>query len=165
MVAADVGKYRTDLTSPQVAVRAQAAENLCRAGADAVVAASDLVRACSDEEAVRDWAVAALEDLGPPPSEQLPALTELLTSSNSTVAYWAATLLGRLGPAAKAAESALTSVLTQSTDTSVRERAAWALGKIGVTSATAVSALKEASQVGNPRLARLAQAALPSSQP
>ena len=43
---------------------------------------------------------------------------------------------------------------------SVRERAAWALGRIGPGAAPALESLKMAAAADNPRLARLAQQAI-----
>ena len=58
---------------------------------------SDLVKACTDDESVQQWAVAALEELGPPPTESIGELTKLASSSDPLVAFWAITLLGRAG--------------------------------------------------------------------
>lgn len=157
-------KWLADLKSPDVRVRAFAAESLCYAGTDSVGAATGLVAACGDDDSVRRWAVAALEDLGPPQSDSRERLDALVTSPNALVAYWAATLLGRLGVSAVASQSILAGVLLNSEDVSVKERSAWALGKLGATTDIAVSALKQAVDSGNSRLARLALAALPPVQ-
>ncbi len=145
-------------------MRAAAAERLCLAGAESVAAAVDLVTACGDEESVRNWAVAALEELGPPDPASIEPLVELLSSSNPLTAYWSATLLGRLGPSAAPSQDALANVLASSNDSAVQERAAWALGKIGDTNSAftniALTALEQAASSSNPRLVRLAEAAL-----
>ena len=83
-----------------------------------------------------------------------------MTSQHSLVAYWAIILLGRLGPDAVSGEGILANVLTNSSDPGIREQAAWALGKIGVTTDTAIAALKHAQDGGTARLVRLAQEAL-----
>ncbi len=127
-------------------------------------AAVELVSACADDESVQRWAVAALEELGPPNLDALEPLSELVTSSNRLVAYWAVTLLGRLGPDAATSQDVLARVLSNSQDSAVQERVAWALGKIGSTTGGALTALQQATTSGNPRLVRLAQSALPSKQ-
>ena len=153
-------QWRQDLQSPDVGVRANAAEKLCTAGAEAANAAVELVKACGDDETVQNWAVAALEDHGPPPPASIGPLAELVTSPHSLVAYWAATLLSRIGPQAIESQSALAVVLLESPDEALRERAALALGKIGANSSAAVNALDQAANAKNVRLARLAKESL-----
>ena len=160
----DQEKWRAELRSPDEGVRASAAENLCRAGTESAGAAVDLLAACGDEETVRIWAVAALEDLGPPESGALEPLSDLVSSSNSLIAYWAATLLGRLGSGATASQDVIASVLSSSEDAAVQERCAWALREIGATSGKALEALNQAAAASNQRLARLAKAALLQTQ-
>lgn len=149
-----------DLQAADTAVRAAAAESLCLAGEAASGAATALVQACGDVEAVREWASAAVENLGPPPADQLPELRTLVSDANPSVAYWAITLCGRLQTAATSCEGELIHVLTSSPDAAVQERAAWALGKIHSTSPAAITALRGATESSSPRLARLAQTAL-----
>lgn len=156
---------RESLQSPDVSQRVSAAESLSLMGPDAAFAAVELVKACSDDDAVRDFAVAALEELGPPPTESLERLTELARDENSLVAYWAVTLLGRAEQLAQASEPTLVALLTKSKDPSVRERAAWALGKIGPNSAAAKLVLKQAASSSEPRLARVATASLEQTRP
>jgi HEAT repeat protein len=160
----DQKKWQADLQSPDVTVRAAAAERLCLAGTESVNAAVELVTACGDEESVRNWAVAALEELGPPDPAAIEPLVGLLSSPNSLTAYWATTLLGRLGPSAAVSQDALVQVLSNSNDASVQERSAWALGKIGANSSSATTALEQASASSNPRLARLAESALSQTE-
>lgn len=141
--------------------RAEAAERLCRAGAAANVAAVPLVRACADDdERVRDWAVAALEELGPAPSGTIPQLCELAASGHPLAAYWATTLLGRSGHDAATAVTVLVQCLQSAPDLAVAQRVAWALGKIGPAAASARAALETAASGADPRLARLAREAL-----
>jgi HEAT repeat protein len=141
--------------------RAAAAERLCREGAAAAAAAVPLVQACADDDdQVREWAAAALEDLGPPPNDAIPQLVELAGSSHPLVAYWAVTLLGRSGQEAEAATAVLAACLDSDCDPSVAQRAAWALGKIGPAAAAAQGALEKAASAADPRLARLAREAL-----
>ncbi len=148
------------LQDKQVAVRAASAEQLCQLGAEAQQAATELVTAAGDEESVSNWAVAALEELGAPPATATAALAELSASDQELVSYWAITLLGRLEAEATDAEQALVTALGSSPHLACRQRAAWALGKLGTLSATATNALQQASQASDPRLAQLATRAL-----
>lgn len=146
--------------------RGAAAELLCRHGAAAATAALALARACADEDdQVREWAAAALEDLGPPPAGSIPELGDLVGSSHPLVAYWAATLLGRSGQNAATATTALAACLASASDPAVAQRAAWALGKIGPAAATGRDALEKAALSADPRLARLAREALQAIGP
>jgi hypothetical protein len=61
----DVTVLAQQLHDRQVVVRARAAEQLSAQGEEAREASVDLVQACADEESVSQWAVAALEQLGP----------------------------------------------------------------------------------------------------
>ena len=151
---------RQELQSPNIEQRIVAAEALSQMGPDAAFAAVELVNACADEETVRDWAVAALEELGPPPPESLEPLAALVSASDSLVAYWAITLLGRSGTTARFGEANLVAALTTSSEVSRRERAAWALGKIGADSAASMHALEQAAISSDARLSRLAKASL-----
>lgn len=159
-----IQQWSAALQSADVAERATAAEQLCHAGPDAAPATLELVRACGDDEAVREWAVAALEELGPPPKELVEPLAQLASDNNATVAYWAVTLLGRLGPDAVGSEQKLVTILEKSPADAVRERAAWALGEMGAKSGATIAALENASKAPSPRLARLAKSALEQAQ-
>jgi HEAT repeat protein len=162
----DITAWIAKLSAADAATRADAAERLCRAGLDAVPAAVPLVKACGDaDDQARDWAVAALEELGSPPPDAIGDLTALVGSGNALVAYWATTLLGRSGQAAAAATGALAAALDSGGDPAVAERAAWALGKVGPRAASARPALERAASASNPRLARLAQEALATIGP
>ncbi len=162
----DIAQWIAQLSAADAATRAEAAERLCRAGLDAVPAAVPLVKACGDaHDEARDWAVAALEELGSPPPDAIGDLTALVGSGHALVAYWATTLLGRSGQAAAAATAALAAALDSGRDPSVAERAAWALGKVGPRAASARPALERAASAPNPRLARLAQEALAAIGP
>ena len=154
--AAGLGRQ---LATGTAAERADAAERLSLAGEEAAAAAVPLVQACGDEQ-LREWAVAALEDLGPPPSDTITLLIELVSNSDPLVAYWAATLLGRSGQDAATAATGLAACIDSSADLSVRQRAAWALGKIGAGATSARAALQRAAGQGDERLARLAREAL-----
>lgn len=148
------------LLSEDLQQRTVAAEALSMMGPDAAHASVDLVKACADEEVVRDLAIATLEELGPPLPAALAELSALVSSSNAMVAYWAITLLGRSGKSAQSSQHDLVDVLNSSEDKSVKERAVWALGKIEANTDAAVHALKQAAGSGDERLARLANASL-----
>lgn len=151
----------TALKSSDPAERCRAAEQLLELGSEAQAAAVALVQACGDQiEEVREQAVAALEELGPPLPANATALGRLLADNNGDVAYWAATLLGRLGPEAASTVTPLAAALAKSSHLPVRQRAAWALGCIGKTAASARKALEQAAASDDPRLARLAREAL-----
>ena len=130
--------------------------------AEAAEATLPLVEACGDDDSrVREWAVAALEELGAPPAEIIDQLTEIATGPEPLGAYWATTLLGRSGGDAAAAVPALATCVASAQDMAVRERAAWALGKIGPAALSAREALQQAAAGGkDSRLARLATEAL-----
>ena len=149
-----IAQLMSALTSRLPQQRAHAAEQLSRLGPDARPAAVLLARASADgSEEVREWVTAALEELGPPPASDAHALAALVDNENADVAYWAATLLGRLGAEAAPAVPALASALSASVAMSVRQRAAWALGKIGPPARDALDALRQAAASDNPRLA------------
>lgn len=156
----DVAGLVARLQSTNADDRAAAAEKLGQSGGAAATAAIPLVRACGDaDERVREWAVAALEDLGPPPAESIPALATLATGTVPLAAYWAITLLGRAGQDAESTAAALAECLA-SGDAAVAQRAAWALGKLGPAAAVAREPLRAAAQAADPRLASLASDAL-----
>ncbi len=151
----------SDLQAADAATRLAAAEQLASAGEAACHAVVALVRAAGDsDDEVREAVVAVLEELGPPATADVEELAGLLAVDNSDVAYWAATLLGRLEEAGSSAVPALAAALGDSRPGPVRERAAWALGKIGAAAAPARQALQAAADSGEARLARLAQQAL-----
>jgi HEAT repeat protein len=126
-----------------------------------ILLAVALVKATGDDaEEVREYAAAALEEMGPPEVEDVGSLAALLSDSAADAGYWAATLLGRLEANAVPAVPLLAAAVTGSTNMSVRQRAAWALGKIGPPAGPALNALKQAATSDNPRLARLAHRAI-----
>jgi HEAT repeat protein len=141
--------------------RRTAAEKLSQLGEAARSAAAALAQAAgSDDEMIREYAVAALEGLGSPPPEQRDQLTALLASSSDDTVYWGVTLLGRLGPAAEGSAPALVKALSGHRSLAVRERAAKALAQLGTKDPSIIAALQTASQESSPRLAREARQAL-----
>lgn len=155
----DVSQPSDGLNSPEVEQRRQAVEQLAL-DPDAAAAVS-LVRACGDaDEQVREWALAALEQVGAPDVADAVALIDLLAAAQGDVRYWSATLLGRLGAQAAAAVEPLIRAIDADPDAAVRQRAAWALGRMGCAAAPAREALTRATQGGDVRLARLAGEAI-----
>jgi HEAT repeat protein len=158
---ADVTSLANSLAHGTPEERLAAAEGLARLGTEASVAAIAIVQALEiKDDGLRDWLVAALEDLGAPAAADASALAGLVNSPSLDVAYWAATLLGRLESQAAPAVPQLTEALNKHAESTVRERAAWALGKIGPAAGGARSSLELAAKGGNARLARLAGEAL-----
>ncbi len=149
-----------DLNSDDVTKRRAAAEFLSRhqVAAEAIL---PLVRGAGDEdEQVREWATAALEEMGPPAAAVLDGLIRLLAGGNEQSAYWSATLIGRLGDQGAAAAEPLAAILGGNQPIAVRQRAAWALEKLGPSAACALPALRKAADDPDPRLARQARRAV-----
>ncbi|QDV65091.1 HEAT repeat domain-containing protein [Crateriforma conspicua] len=120
-------------------------------------------------EMVRVGSAEALECGLPVHADEVPRLCELLADQqHGDVSYWAATLLGRCGAAGglgchwAEAIMALESCLTDSHFLPTRERAAWALGRIGQKAAGAMPVLRNIAEDAPPRLRRLAIEALES---
>ncbi len=157
----DLETLLQSLAASDLTTRRAAAETLARWGPDAVPAAVALTAACRDpDEQVRDWVVAALEELPPPPPTEAAALAELLSQENLDVAFWAATLLGRMGSSAALAVSALVTTLSNHPEPIVRHRAAWALGQMGHSARAALPQLEAAAASSDTRLNRFATASL-----
>ena len=154
----DVETFVEQLKAGDPSARLAAAERLAGLGEDAASAAAALVEACGDDD-LRDACVGALEELGPPPVEQLAELATLLATQNESTAYWAATLLGRAGADA-APHSDRIAVVASDGAKPVAERAVWALGKIGPGASTALPTLRTLAEAEEPRTARLAQQAI-----
>jgi HEAT repeat protein len=158
----DLSALVASLKSGDADQRQAAAEKLSQRGTDAAPAAVALVEACERDDEARESVVAALEELGPPAASDVAKLAALVSRPSLDVAYWAATLLGRLEGEASPAVPALSEALGGHGELAVRQRAAWALGKIGPAAATARDALTKAAASSDPRLASLARAAVSS---
>jgi HEAT repeat protein len=164
----DTRRLARDLISGDVAARREAAESLAHRGSGSAAASLALIRAAADEdEEVAEWSVAALEDLGPPCEADLPGLAELLTHTPADTAYWAATLIGRSEAAAATCTGPLSDALQNHRETAVRERIAWALGRIGPAASAAAATIEALASEPNcpPRLARACREALQSIRP
>jgi HEAT repeat protein len=157
----DFSRLIASLSDSNAAKRAEAAEQLAQLGADAQPAAVALVLACGDEaDEVRQWAAAALEQMGPPQPSDVEHLTPLIEAQSPDVGYWAVTLLGRLKAGAASAVEALAYAIAGSPHPSVRQRSAWAAGQIGPAAVAALPSLRKAADDPDSRLARLAQQAI-----
>jgi HEAT repeat protein len=157
----DLKRLTADLTADDEHVRAAAAEALCRQGEIAQPAAISLALSLADpSESVVEWSAAALEGIGSPDPCQLRELIGLLKHDSPEVGYWAATLIGRLEEQGAPAAESLANALSGDTATNVKQRAAWALGKIGPAAEPALPALRTAAATHDPRLARLAKRAI-----
>jgi hypothetical protein len=129
---------------------------------------SDLmVQLESPDETAQNYSCEALENCGTPRLEDVPFLLEQLNSQRSTRVYWASTLLGRFGLPAKgfenrlAIQDALASVIAdESLELSAREKAAWAIGELGMAESSNRERLQKIADKASPRLKRLLEAAL-----
>ena len=145
------------LRSPDLETRVAAAEALMLMGPDASPMAVELVQATSDsEEQVSEFAVAALEELGPPPTNSLGPLTELLGDPHLPRPYWAAKLIGRMGKDGASAEVDLVQLLESNQEAAAQQEAIRTLQKIGAHSSQCRATLERATQTQDPRTARLA---------
>jgi HEAT repeat protein len=161
MGSKDVTELVVQLQSINVDQRIAAAEAISYLAEEARPIAVPLVCAVGDEnEEVREQVNSMLEELGPPDAADAEPLADLLDDQNQDVGYWAATLLGRLGSDAAKTVQQLANTLNSQAALQVRERAAWALGKIGPPAVSAVGVLRKAADSDDARLARLASASL-----
>jgi HEAT repeat protein len=103
--------------------------------------------------------------MGPPRTDDAALIAKLLGHTSPEVGYWAATLLGRLEAAGRDSVSDLTLALATSPHKAVRQQSAWALGRMGTAASSALPALEVAAKESDPRLRRLAEAAIKSMQP
>jgi len=151
------------LSSGDLTQQGQAAESLAKLGEGAKPAAIPLVKqAGASDETLREWVVSALESLGVPDAGDVTELRQLAASGTDETAYWAMTLLGRLESRAAAGVPELTEALRESPFPHNRQRAAWALGKIGPAAAPAIPELKASAHGDDARLARIALLAIQS---
>ena len=93
----NIAELVEELRSPNAAQRIDAAERLMQLGPQARAAGPALVAATGDsDDIVREAAVGALDELGPPEPAAIAQLVTLLDSESPEIIYWSATLLGRL---------------------------------------------------------------------
>ncbi len=163
----DVSQLVLKLSSSDVELKTEAAQELAQRGEAAQEAAVPLVKAAGDhEESVREWVVAALESLGQPAVSDLPAFRELVSSEHPDVTYWAITLIGRLETqAAPAVPELIEALSSENPHPHNRQRAAWALAKLGPAASEALPALKNVAHDADSRLARFALRAIEEISP
>lgn len=162
-MARDLADWISQLSSTDLVLKGQAAETLAHLGESAKPAAVALAKvADAVDETVREWVVAALESLGAPRPGDLESLRELVSSDGEDSAYWAITLLGRLRSVAAPAVPDLIRALNEHPHPHNRQRAAWALGKIGPAASAALPDLKAAALGQDSRLTRIALLAIQS---
>jgi hypothetical protein len=154
-----------DLSATDLPRSREAAQELAGMAEEGQAASVALVHASSSNDPeLQQWAVAALEQVGPPRVEDASSLIALVQGEHALTDYWAVTLLGRLvpelGPAAAKVVAALGKALEDSPFADVRQRAAWSLGQSGAAAAPVREALRQASDSSDARLARLAKEAL-----
>ena len=114
-----------------------------------------------DSESIREYATETLENMGPPRLQDAGQISERLNNEHAETAYWSATLLGRLRSNAADFVPHLMTALDHSASI-VKERSAWALGRIGSLALPASPKLEEIAKSDEPRLSRLASQALES---
>ena len=89
-----------------------------------------LIEALKDSDClVRQWAVVALERIGPQAEEAVGGLVEVLDDPDHEVRRWAAVALGNIGQAARSAIPALTKLLLDDVS-DVREAASQSMDRI-----------------------------------
>ena len=150
-----------DLSAAEASKRLAAAEACAKQPELAKMAVIPLCRVASDpDEQVVEWASAALEEMGPPSSDELDALVGMFSAVEAT-AYWAVTLVGRLKPSDAAVSKRLAELIVAApTPDEVRNRAIWAIDQIGASGPEVQQALEQAAQSQSPRTSRLATKAL-----
>ena len=149
------------LDSPSLELCIQTLQKLAAAGKVTGLSAGIVALAGSSDDDVRTLAADVLESTVTVQSDEVPALVRLLIeTSDGEVSYWAATLLGRMGRDAAIAVPSLEHCLSRSLYLPARERAAWALCRIGKAASPAMPTLRSAAMDGPPRLKRLAIEAL-----
>ena len=160
----DVATQIQQLQQSDVEQQLHAAEALCAMGEEASPAALTLIDLlASEDERLCEAATAALESCGPPPAAMTGDLAMRLTADNASCAFWAATLLGRQENQAANAANSLASVVADSAAPSeVRQKAAWALSKIGPAARPILPALANVDSASDARLARLIKSAISS---
>lgn len=162
MHISDLGKM---LSGNDPEMQRKAAELLSQHADAAVEVAVDLVRHVGDKDrVVAEHCVSTLEELGPPAASQLEYLGKLAANENLDVAYWAITLIGRSGVAGAEQSALLGDVVASDARPAVRERAAWALGRIGPAAAAAISQLEACVEAEPESVARAVSKALESIQ-
>ncbi len=113
----------------------------------------------SDDE-VRAWAAEVLENMGAPTMDCTAQLAELTRHVIAPVAAWACKLIGRLGEEGTRFQDILAAAVEKHVDVLVKQEAVAALAKLGNLSPSTRDILRRAAIHENPRLKRMALAAL-----
>ncbi len=119
-----------------------------------------LLTMLDENEEVRAWASDVMSAVETPASEWAPQLAALTRHVNACVASGACKLLGKLGAHATAFQSSLADALSQHASKSVQQSAASALQSVPNLNSETIEALRAAARDSDPRLSRLATAAL-----
>jgi HEAT repeat protein len=149
------------LSSDDSAVTTYAMEAAVERGAQAV----PMLNAALKRPKTCYLACAAIEAIGPPAADTVPAIVELLgKTKHSRMEIQALLALASIGPAAKSASPQIIPLLGHETDATVPVAAAFALGSIGASDAD--EALKQASaKEDNPFLQMMSAWALAKIHP
>ena len=154
-------RWRNQLLADNLESHLEALQQICLHSPVIGLAEPVIRLAGSRDDAVRVWAAQALESAVHPSPDEIPGFMSCLQDgTDGEFSYWAATLLGRLESHAAAATQALCDCLQHSLSLPARERAAWALMKIGPDAASAIPVLREVSKTAPARLKHLVEAAL-----
>lgn len=154
-------EWHQRLTEGELNMQLQTLVEICRESNVLGVSSLVIRLAGSRDDFVRAAAAQALESSLRPSPVEIPALIALLSDrSDGEIGYWAATLLGRLGQEAVDAAPALCDCLTSSSFLPARERAVWALKKIGPAASDSIPALRAVSELGPARLQQLCREAI-----
>jgi len=138
-----------DLAGSDPKVRLSAVTKLGDRGPDAKLAIAPLLRCLrEDDPTLHSFVRNTLPKIGAPNESDMPALLELLDDSSSVVKVATLEELALAGPTARVGLSALVKCLGDR-DTSVRRKAAEAVGKIGVDPADRDSLLPKLSAALN----------------
>ncbi len=117
----------------------------------------------ADEE-VRSWASDALQTVEVLPTELAESVAELCLQPCAAVAAAACRMLPKLGDPATQYQAALVACLKQHSEITARQQAALSLSSIPELTTESLDALRQAAESQDPRLKRLATAALESSK-
>ncbi len=159
----DVARWDADLHHDSVTRQTETLREVAARKNVRGIAVRCVELAGSHDDEVRLTAADALETSVLPLADEIAPLAMLLDNADDgEVAYWAATMLGRLGPVASAATPELERCLRESLYLPARERAAWAISRIGPKAAAAMPTLCDVASGSPPRLQRLALQAIDS---
>lgn len=117
----------------------------------------------NEDEETRNWAIEALENMGPPPLEESDGIVDWTRQHSTLVACWGCKLIGRLEENANRYQQDLVRLVQSHDSLEVRQEAAAALGKLGTLGTQTREILSSISDDHDPRLKRMIARALASS--